>query len=151
MIRKQAITLERGLTENIALQVTKTAENYFEDKFNSRLYFTKNDGAWNYNIYNNKRNEEAITFIARGKDIFDAISEMRNILLKECSIKEGVQVPFKNLWEIDKVVDARKGQIRNEVGALEIANDEFDLTLEKLESLKEEILKLKSQANESNS
>jgi hypothetical protein len=120
---KSLATLERGVTENTGLQVAKTCQSYFEDKFNMNCYYTKKDGAWNFSLYNNKRHESSRKWTGKGKDMHDAVMDLRKQVIHDISVMEGLESPFTNLYEIDLISEKRNKIQRNDVGAV-IEEDE---------------------------
>lgn len=116
--KKSLATLERGVTENLSLQVATTAQKYFEDKFNTNCYYTKKDAAWNFSLYNNKRDESSRKWTGKGKDIHDACLDLRKQIIHDISVMEGLESPFTNLYEIDLVSEKRHKIERNDVGAI---------------------------------
>ena len=116
-------TLERGVTENISLQVALTCRKYFNDRFNLNCYYTKKNGAWNFSLYNNKRQESSRKWTGKGKDMHDAVLDLRRQVLHDISVMENLESPFVNLYEIDLISEKRSEVQRNEVGAI-VENDD---------------------------
>ncbi len=138
--KKSLATLERGVTENLSLQVSQTCQNYFEEKFNTTCYFTKKDAAWNFSVYNNIRDEGSRKWTGKGRDIHDAVLDLRKQVIAHISVLEGLESPFTNLYEIDLVTEKRLNVERNDVGAIIESDDDMK---EVIGSLVSEMKKLK--------
>jgi hypothetical protein len=117
-------TIERGLAENICLDIVKQYERYSHVKTNINAWYSKRDASWNVNCYRGSGTKDSskanICRLGKSSDFHAACEALRlnyfNSMTELCSVGDS---PFTSFYEIDLWIDDRDKAKRNKVGALD--------------------------------
>ena len=163
-------TIERGLAENICIDIVTQYERYCDVKTNINAWYSKRDASWNVNCYRNTGPKDSskakICELGKASDFHGACEALRlnyfNSMTQICFVGDS---PFTSFYEIDLWIDSRDKAERNKVGSLEpddSSNIEYSRVgaknsndfssfftefLEKQRELSDEIKQLKNRLN----
>jgi hypothetical protein len=119
MATKSAMTIERGLGENTVITIQNFVEQMTGQKTCINVWHSKKDSSWNINVYKSSGPKATYFQLGKGWDMLDAIEKLRVNFLVWASERLELTEVAKNTFEIQKVLDERSGNTRNEVGAVE--------------------------------
>ena len=122
MAEQSSMTTERGLGENIILTLQNLIKQQTGFTTAVNAWHSKRDASWNVNIYRSdapKGEKQSLFDVGKGWDFVEAVEKLREHYLLWASAELELDEVATNTFEIQKILDERSGNRRNDVGAVE--------------------------------